>query len=184
MELYLIRHTRVAVPKGTLYGQSDVALADTFAEEAATIRAQLPAAWDLLYSSPLTRCKTLADWLDPAPDFDDLLMEMSFGDWDGKLLTDLPQKEARDWGDNWLTQRTPGGEGFPDLYQRSEQFVERLVREAKGKVALVVAHSGLLRCLCLQLHPEYCRWDKSKTFSIPLDYGGVIHIPAPNLPEG
>lgn len=41
MELTMIRHTSVDVPKGTCYGQSDVALASTFLEEAAAVKEKL-----------------------------------------------------------------------------------------------------------------------------------------------
>ena len=41
MKVTLIRHTRVGVPKGTCYGWSDVPLAETFEEEAATTRKNL-----------------------------------------------------------------------------------------------------------------------------------------------
>ena len=37
MKLYIARHTSVDVPHGTSYGQTDVALRDTFAEEAETV---------------------------------------------------------------------------------------------------------------------------------------------------
>jgi len=43
MEVVLIRHTSVDVPKGTCYGWSDVPVAETFEHEAAETKAQLAA---------------------------------------------------------------------------------------------------------------------------------------------
>ena len=42
MEIYLIRHTSVSVEAGICYGQSDVPVAESFAAEAAQVRAKLP----------------------------------------------------------------------------------------------------------------------------------------------
>ena len=62
MEVVLIRHTSVAVPKGTCYGQTDVPVADTFEQEAAATRAVLGryGQFDAVFSSPLTRARLLA----------------------------------------------------------------------------------------------------------------------------
>ena len=38
MKITLIRHTRVAVPPGICYGQTDVEVAPTFPEEAEAVR--------------------------------------------------------------------------------------------------------------------------------------------------
>ena len=40
MEVYMIRHTSVGVPKGTCYGWTDVPIADTFEQEAAETKTQ------------------------------------------------------------------------------------------------------------------------------------------------
>ena len=62
MKVTLIRHTKVALPEGTCYGWSDVALADTFEQEAAAtkhnLQKNLP--FDAIFSSPLTRARQLA----------------------------------------------------------------------------------------------------------------------------
>jgi len=46
MEVYIIRHTKVAVENGICYGQTDVALADSFQEELAVLKSQLPNDFD------------------------------------------------------------------------------------------------------------------------------------------
>ena len=45
MKIYLVRHTRVDMPAGICYGNSDVALAETFEEEARKVREQLRVAY-------------------------------------------------------------------------------------------------------------------------------------------
>ena len=61
MEVTLIRHTSVAVPKGTCYGWSDVPVASTFEAEAHATRRRLEGkVFDQAYTSPLTRARMLA----------------------------------------------------------------------------------------------------------------------------
>ena len=62
MEVILIRHTSVDVPKGVCYGQTDVPLRDSFEEEASITAQQLQNdVFDAVFTSPLSRCTRLAD---------------------------------------------------------------------------------------------------------------------------
>ena len=63
MDIYLIRHTEVAVGRSIAYGQSDVALADTYDEQYGRLRQHLPEEPVTLFSSPLSRCRRLAEVL-------------------------------------------------------------------------------------------------------------------------
>lgn len=63
MKMTLVRHTSVDVPKGVCYGQSDVGLRATFAEEAERVRENLKGRkFDAVYTSPLSRCVKLASF--------------------------------------------------------------------------------------------------------------------------
>jgi len=183
VEIILIRHTQVDVPQGTVYGQLDVPLAKTFPAELARIRGELAPTTKChrLFSSPLSRCRQLTSALatdfSVTPHFEPLLLEMNFGDWEGRTWQLLPQEQAREWGNLWQTQPAPGGESFQDIYARSQAFIEQHVETVPAhETLIVVAHSGLLRCLCLQLHPEYRQWDQSLAFKIPFDYGTVLRF--------
>ncbi len=183
MEIVLIRHTRVDVPQGTVYGQLDVPLAKSYSDELSRIREELTQTSQChrLYSSPLSRCRLLASELavdfDVIPHFEPLLLEMNFGDWEGRTWQELPQDQAREWGNNWQTQPTPGGESFQDIYARSQTFIQQHMDPMPaGKTVVVVAHSGVLRCLCLQMHPEYRHWEQSQAFKIPFEYGTVMRF--------
>ena len=108
MQVTLIRHTRVNVPKDILYGQLDVGLADSFPQEAEAYRQQLPRDFDAVFSSPLTRCKRLAETLEyTAIEFDERLMEYNFGNWEG-----LRREEI----DPNIFKRTKQGFGIPVKY--------------------------------------------------------------------
>ena len=57
MEIYLVRHTKVAVAPNICYGQSDVALAESFFEEAEIILRKLSNPKNFVcYSSPDPPC--------------------------------------------------------------------------------------------------------------------------------
>ncbi|QKZ13975.1 alpha-ribazole phosphatase family protein [Spirosoma sp. KUDC1026] len=61
MTIYLIRHTEVAVERGVAYGQTDVPLADTYDEQRDHLLRHLPENPAVVFSSPLSRCRQLAE---------------------------------------------------------------------------------------------------------------------------
>ena len=139
MKVTLIRHTRVGVPKGTCYGWSDVPLAETFEEEAATTRKNLDrqlresplhlADFDRVYSSPLTRARKLAAFCGyPSPLVDDRLKEMNMGDWEMRLYDDIAKVDSHilDWYNDYMHLAATGGESFPIMYARVAEFLDEL----------------------------------------------------------
>lgn len=146
MEIYLIRHTTPDVEKGVCYGQSDLRVTESFAEEVTLIQPHLPERFDAVYSSPLIRCRQLAETLfpDAAIKFDDRLKEIHCGDWE-LLPWDAIDREVMDgWMENRIHACIPGGESYQQLYNRVVDFFEG-IRHA-GRVA-VVSHGGVLRSL-------------------------------------
>jgi len=148
MEIYLIRHTHTANDPGVCYGQSDVALADSFETELAVIHNKLPEFNDdcLVFSSPLSRCLTLAETFSDDVTTDERLQELNFGDWEGKRFDDLPPDVLQHWTENYVTAAPPNGENFEDLYQRTGDFWQELLA-TKAEQALVVTHAGVIRAL-------------------------------------
>jgi len=84
MKLWLIRHTNVNVAPGICYGQTDVDVAETFENEAQVIKKQIEnIEFDKVYSSPLIRCKKLAEYLfNTNIKYDTRLRELNFGEWE------------------------------------------------------------------------------------------------------
>ena len=146
MEVILIRHTSVDVPRGTCYGQSDVPVAETFEQEASATRENLAAyePFDQVYSSPLTRATRLAAYCGyPRPRLDNRLKEMYMGQWEMQRYDDLQGPYAEQWYNDYMHLPTPGGEGFPDLYRRVADFLDELRQTPYHRVA-VFAHGGVL----------------------------------------
>lgn len=147
MPLYLIRHTRVGCAPGLCYGQLDVPLADSFAEEVQAVREalarQFPAGLPPIWSSPSLRCRSLAEALGTPFRLDPRLRELDFGAWEGRTWTELDSPEARHWGDNWQTAAPPGGESLPELLARLRAFLAELDHPN----ALLITHAGPIRAL-------------------------------------
>ena len=171
MEIYVVRHTKVAVNKGICYGQTDVPLADSFQEELANLKNQLPTDFDQVFSSPLSRCKTLAATFSSAILFDDRLKEMHFGDWEMKAWNDIPNEEIQPWYDDFVSTETPNGDSFESLYFRCASFFDEL-RKQNYKKVLIVTHGGIIRSTWAYLLEIPLR----NAFKIPVGFGEVFHF--------
>lgn len=178
MEIYLIRHTEVAVGRSIAYGQTDVALADNYAEQYYRLRSLLPPHPSLLYSSPLSRCRQLADSIaahsQVAVQVDDRLKELNFGDWENRPWAAIPPAELDPWMADFANLPTPGGESFQDLANRVTMFWQALTQVARPTTGpvFVVTHAGVIRVwLCLFLGLPL-----SNAFRIHLDYGSLTKV--------
>lgn len=171
MEVFIIRHTKVAVNKGICYGQTDVPLADSFQEELTVLKNQLPNDFDQVFSSPLLRCKALAETFSSTILYDDRLKEMNFGDWEMKSWNDIPNEEIQPWYDDFVSTETPDGDSFESLYFRCASFFDELRTKNYQKV-LIVTHAGVVRSTWSYL----LEISLKNTFKIPLDFGEVLHF--------
>lgn len=171
MEIYIIRHTSVNIPSGICYGQSEVELNDTFFDEALKLKTKLPNQFDVVITSPLIRCKKLADFLTAEPILDDRLKEMHFGDWEMKPWVSIPRIESQAWMDQFDQIATPNGESFQDVYARVSTFYTEL-KQKDYKNVLLVTHAGPIRCLWTYL----LGFPLLNAFKIPVSFGEVLII--------
>jgi alpha-ribazole phosphatase len=172
MEIYLIRHTRPNVGQGICYGQTDLNVVDSFEEEAAVIKNCLPDDIVQVYSSPLTRCRRLAENLfqQPIQYFDDL-MELDCGSWEMQHWDDIPRVQLQPWMENIVHTKVPGGESYHDMFVRVARRYEIIAGAAKP--AAIVAHGGVLRSILSHVHQS----DLKEAFNLfPLYYGAVARI--------
>jgi alpha-ribazole phosphatase len=167
MALILVRHTTPLVAAGTCYGRTDLPLAESFEAEAATVaralaaaRAGLPATGPIL-SSPLSRCRRLAERLGPH-DLHDGFVEMDFGAWEGQPWDAIPRAELDLWAEDFLGARPHGGESVAALRDRVADALEGL-----PDGAVVVTHAGVIKAAAAILnHPE--GWDIRPAFGAVL----------------
>jgi alpha-ribazole phosphatase len=178
VQLYLVRHTRVAVGPGLCYGQKDVPLAETADADIARTLALIPNQVDAVFSSPLSRCVKLANSLAPRIradiqiDYD--LQELNFGSWEGLLWNEIPRAEIDAWAQDFAVKGPPLGESFFNLSQRIARALERM-QASKAEHVVCVTHGGVIRaflCMALGLPP-------SKAFDFEVDYGSLTHLKWP-----
>ncbi len=202
IELELIRHTRTAAAPGLCYGHTDVPLADSFPDEAQLVidrlaaRSQSPteASETVLLSSPLSRCRRLADcvaasWNGSAPntaqpiqpELDERLQELDFGEWDGRTWSDIDaadRERSRQWMNSCVNTRWPGGESYAELAERTVQAMgdafARLAAHPNTTPTqmLVIAHAGPIRALLAHL----LDLPLENSFRLQVDYGRSSRI--------
>ena len=109
MEIYLIRHTKPDIVKGTCYGQADIGTTDSFLYEASCIQQHIPAGIQTVYSSPLRRCRQLAEFLFPEQSIflDDRLKEIHCGEWEMRLWDEIEKDHLQHWMQDSLNVRMP-----------------------------------------------------------------------------
>jgi len=144
MELYLVRHIEPDFPEGTNYGQTDVPLPADYDALHDEIISLLPREYDAVYSSPLTRCRLLAQAITATPITDNRLMELHFGDWEGRKWNDIPRDELDPWMADYINLAPPNGESLQLLVDRFTAFV-RDVRAKQHQRIVIITHAGIIR---------------------------------------
>lgn len=197
MELVLVRHPETSAPKGTCYGTKDFPLLEPVRNTTVRSYPELKFPYPILLASPLPRARSLAEdlisynseiqtkaglKLEPTSLFyDERLQEMDFGDWEGKLWNELPKRETMLWMADFVNRKTPNGEAFTDLIERTKQFLNDWRSQGKKRQEaefqlksplgglLVVAHSGSIRAILCQL--DGIPFDKA--FEEKIEFGSV-----------
>lgn len=147
MEIYLIRHTTPAVEKGICYGQTDLDVTESFAAEADSIRPWLPTRMGAVYSSPLQRCRKLAETLFPdhTPTLHNDLMELDCGNWEMQPWNEIPKTEMQPWLEDFVNVVVPDGESYALMHERVINRFNEICQQVSP--AVIVAHGGVLRSI-------------------------------------
>ncbi|HSV46087.1 MAG TPA: histidine phosphatase family protein [Ramlibacter sp.] len=154
MKLWLARHARPLAADGVCYGASDLpADAQATAAAAAALARQLPAGITCR-SSPLQRCRQLADALrqlrpDLMPQPDPRLAELDFGCWEGVRWDAIPQPAFDAWTADFAAHRFGGRESVIELLARVGQALAEA--RAGGGDTLWITHAGVVRATLVLL---------------------------------
>jgi alpha-ribazole phosphatase len=173
MSIYVIRHTTPLIDKGVCYGQADIDVTDSFLEEANIIGQYLPAKLEAIYSSPLQRCRKLAEHLFPAQQvrFDHDLKEINCGEWELQKWDDIPKEVIDPWMNDFVNVCIPGGESYVHVYERVTRCFN--VVAATDTDAAIVTHGGVIRSILAHITHTPLK-DSFAAFS--LHYGCVVRI--------
>ncbi len=189
MIIDLIRHTTPDVPSGTCYGQSDLTLESSYPDEFEKIYKKIAPhgqeePYDLLITSPLKRCKQLADTLNAKHRrTDERIKEYDFGDWELLPWSEIKGKQSETWMKNFVDQPAPNGESMLIMQQRVMHFWQELIEELADttqssnvqkppKSIAIVSHSGVQRLL----HADILKTPLEYMFRLQLDFGAVIRL--------
>lgn len=151
MMLWLARHAQPVAAEGLCYGATDLAAdAQSTLEAARALAAVVPGGLPVR-TSPLRRCRQLAEALqelrpDLVPVADARLAEMDFGTWEGQRWDAIPRSEFEAWMADFARHRCGGGENVADLMQR----VACARADARsGEGVLWLTHAGVVRAVRL-----------------------------------
>ncbi|MCT4698920.1 alpha-ribazole phosphatase [Tenacibaculum haliotis] len=171
MEIILVRHTTPNIEKGICYGQADIGVIDTFLEEIQPILKEVIVndSETVYYSSPLQRCKLLAEKLSDTVIFDDRLKELNFGDWELQKWDDINKTELDVWMQDFVNVAATNGESYIDLHARSVKFLEEIKTLNKKRV-VIVTHAGIIRSLWSYINKSALE----NSFDLKLNYGHII----------
>lgn len=172
--LTLIRHTMPDIAPGICYGQMDVDVAKSFAEEAVSVSGWLSPP-DLIITSPLQRSRRLAEYLAMQHRCEmrshTNLLEMHFGDWEGKAWNEIARSEIDAWSEDVQHYTPPNGESAQQMMQRVQLILQELAQLPQQHIA-IVAHGGSIRAVLGKLAGV----PLSQTLNWQIDYGAVIGV--------
>ena len=171
MAIYLVRHTAPNIKPGIIYAASNVPVHEAeFRRVIPLLDAALPES-ALIVTSPLTRCRRLADFLAMNRDggsnqriviLDPRFIERDLGRWTGKRWDDIPRAEAKaleaDFLDHWpppvetddgpvlrglnVYPRLGAGESVRAMQMRVVEGFEAAWDIAEGRNLVIVSHAG------------------------------------------
>ena len=171
MAIYLVRHTAPNIKPGIIYAASNVPVHEAeFRRVIPLLDAALPES-ALIVTSPLTRCRRLADFLAMNRDggsnqriviLDPRFIERDLGRWTGKRWDDIPRAEAKaleaDFLDHWpppvetddgpvlrglnVYPRLGAGESVRAMQTRVVEGFEAAWDIAEGRNLVIVSHAG------------------------------------------
>lgn len=151
MQLCLIRHFPPEVASGHCYGQTDLSLKNPASEDPVRLEAirerlrQYGVADAPVFSSPLRRCRELAEALSPTVMVDPRLAELDFGDWEMQTWDAIGPRALDAWAADIAGFRPPGGETGYEMQVRVLAWLTEI--SARHEQAVVVSHAGVMRVL-------------------------------------
>jgi len=183
--IVLVRHGETDWNRlGLLQGRADIPMNERGRAQARELVGALADDQiDLIYSSPLSRARELAELIaeerglevEIAPE----LVELSYGLWQGMGLDACarcnPGLEWRFRHDPWRV-RFPGGETLADLRERVRGFLDRIRIEHRGESLLISGHGHLNRVFMI----EALNWSEGEFWRIEQENGSYTRLE----PEG
>jgi broad specificity phosphatase PhoE len=153
LSVYLLRHGETSYnADGNRYcGRTDIGLTAKGIKQAESVYQRLRGVEiDAVYSSPLQRAQVtakIATGKQVQPDA--RIIEVDFGDWEGKTKEEFVAENPQsweDWAQNPATARAGiTGESGNDIVKRVDAFYTEILKKHAGETIVVVGHNGINR---------------------------------------
>ena len=157
----MLRHAEV-LDKKSIYGRSNIGI-KKFDNDKKNRFQKCFSKIEYIYSSPAKRCLQTFKEIWPAtklPKKDKRLWEQDFGDWEGKLFSELPDLGILG-NEDLANFSPPNGESFKDVCDRVKPIIVEISKIALNAPVLVICHSGTIRAAIAMALENY---------SIPLKF--------------
>ena len=153
MKIYILRHGETVLnAKGVMQGRLDEPLNQSGRDLAEiTGRAMRDIRFDYCISSPLDRAKETAKIIlresgnDIPIEIDDRVIEIDFGDMEGKKITDMGDEGPKIFTDPFHFAGFPNGETIRDVCERTQEFLKELIARDDGRTYLISTHGCAMR---------------------------------------
>lgn len=147
MKIYITRHSKTIWNKEKrLQGRKDSPLTQEGIENALALKKIISnMSFDLVYSSPIQRALHTAQLLFDHQNIilDDRLMEMNFGDFEGRKILDILETDCELYHNLWKHperfDRIAHGESYDEVIARAQSFKENLMK-IDVKNVFIVTH--------------------------------------------
>jgi broad specificity phosphatase PhoE len=143
--IFFVRHGETAANRdGRLQGRIDLELSERGGEQVTRVAQRFaPDSVARVYTSPLRRARQTADAIAAVSgadvEVDDRLLELDYGEWDGKPLSEMRTPR----GELWFADPTfapPGGESLVDVTARVEVFCRDRLQPDGAERIVAVSH--------------------------------------------
>ena len=176
MDLVLIRHPAVGIDTGICYGRTDVPLLGDAAASARVLNERLrllkvPAFDGVWHTSPLSRCRLLAEALGPVQ-ADARLQELDFGAWEGQRWDGLDRSMLDAWAADLEHAREHGGESVAQFAARVIGWADSVCTANTDGPVHAVTHAGVMRVLTAHLLGV----SRANAIQWPLDFGAIVWL--------
>nr|CAI9744699.1 Alpha-ribazole-5'-phosphate phosphatase (EC [uncultured bacterium] len=164
MKIYVVRHGETDLnAKKVMQGWLDEPLNQNGRDLAALTGQAMKAEgirFDECISSPLSRAKETVEIIlresgNSIPvATDDRIKEISFGEMEGRKLSEMGEEAAAFFSDPFGFPGAPGGERIRDVCERTQAFLRELISRDDGKTYLIGIHGCALRAMLNFLYDD------------------------------
>lgn len=158
-------------------GTDDPLSATGWAQMSRALGDQAP--WDLIISSPLSRCRLFAAELAGRHGLplivDPDLIEVGMGEWEGRARAEVESSDPAGFAAFYrdpVSQRPRGAEPLERLTARVAAAYQGHLDAHPGRHLLIVCHAGVMRALVGHLLGA----DARRWYRIRIDYAGLVRV--------